>query len=426
MKILIAEDEVISRRILEKTLAEWGYEVVSTTNGTDAWQALQACDAPRLAILDWIMPGMDGIDIIRRVRSIRSPDPPYLIILTFMEGSRNIVNALEAGANDYVSKPFDHEELKARIRVGERMLELQHKLMSYNEDLEKEVAARTADLWEAKDAAEAGNRAKTAFIANMSHEVRTPLNAIIGFSEVLIDGLAGELNVKQKEYSGEILEAGRRILQLFLNVLDFAKIESGDMRLRNSNFMLRQLLVSSMQTVEEEARRRGIPLTLDMAMDADIRICADSDKLGRTLSCLLDNAVKFTPDGGGGVRISAKPVRYGGETASCRLPSGEPFPAGNASGAWNLLEISVADNGIGIKREDIGRLFTPFTQLDEPDTKRFKGAGLGLALAKKLVELHGGCICAKSEFGSGSTFTFVIPVGLESCDAWRGGRKGRV
>lgn len=290
------------------------------------------------------------------------------------------------------------------------MLELQRKLLSYNEDLEKEVAARTADLREAKDAAEAGNRAKTAFIANMSHEVRTPLNAIIGFSEVLLDGLAGELNAKQKEFANEIVEAGQRILQLFLNVLDYARIESGDTKLRTSDFMLRQLLVSSMQTVKDEAGRRGIPLTLDMATDADVRIRADPDKLGLVLACLLDNAVKFTPEGGGTVSVSAKLGAYGGDMPTCSLPSGKPSPCGNESGEFNYLEISVTDNGIGIKREDIGRLFVPFTQLDEPDTKRFRGAGLGLALAKKLVELHGGGICAQSEFGKGSRFTFVVPM----------------
>jgi DNA-binding response OmpR family regulator len=128
MKILIAEDDVVSRRLLEATLIRWGYEVIATRNGVEAWDILQGEDAPLLAILDWMMPGMDGLEVCRRLRSLQRAIPPYLIILTAKGRQQDIVTGLEAGANDYVTKPFHREELRARVQVGTRMVELQQSL----------------------------------------------------------------------------------------------------------------------------------------------------------------------------------------------------------------------------------------------------------------------------------------------------------
>lgn len=128
MKILIAEDDVVSRRLLEATLIRWGYEVIATRNGIEAWDILQGEDAPLLAILDWMMPGMDGLEVCRRLRSLQRAIPPYLIILTAKGRQQDIVTGLEAGANDYVTKPFNREELRARMQVGTRMVELQQSL----------------------------------------------------------------------------------------------------------------------------------------------------------------------------------------------------------------------------------------------------------------------------------------------------------
>lgn len=128
MRILIAEDDVVSRRLLEATLIRWGYEVIVTRNGVEAWDILQREDAPLLAILDWMMPGLDGLEVCRRLRSLQRAIPPYLIILTAKGRQEDIVTGLEAGANDYVTKPFNREELRARVRVGTRMVELQQSL----------------------------------------------------------------------------------------------------------------------------------------------------------------------------------------------------------------------------------------------------------------------------------------------------------
>jgi len=137
VKILIAEDDVISRRLLETTLIRWGYEVVVTCDGTAAWEVLQSADAPPLAILDWMMPGTDGIEVCRKVRRAATPTPPYLILLTAKGRREDIVAGLRSGANDYVTKPFNREELRARVQVGMRIVELQHSLADRVKALEE-------------------------------------------------------------------------------------------------------------------------------------------------------------------------------------------------------------------------------------------------------------------------------------------------
>ncbi|HEV7745513.1 MAG TPA: response regulator transcription factor [Pyrinomonadaceae bacterium] len=140
MKILIAEDDPVSRRVLEATLLKWGYEVLVATNGADAWEILQGDDAPSLAILDIMMPGIDGLEVCRRVRQSPSATPPYLILLTAMASKDEVVNGIQAGANDYLSKPFHREELKARVGVGAQMLTLQKSLAERVKELEQALS----------------------------------------------------------------------------------------------------------------------------------------------------------------------------------------------------------------------------------------------------------------------------------------------
>ena len=140
MRILIAEDDLVSRRMLEATLSRWGYEVVVTSDGEAAWGILREKDAPRIAILDWMMPGLDGIEVCRHVRALTSPDTPYLILLTAKGSKTDIVNGLQAGADDYIVKPFDREELRARVQAGARILTLQASLASRVRELEEALA----------------------------------------------------------------------------------------------------------------------------------------------------------------------------------------------------------------------------------------------------------------------------------------------
>lgn len=139
MRVLIAEDDLVSRNLLERVLDKWGYEVVVTRDGTEAWDAFQGDDAPRLAVLDWMMPGLDGPQVCSRVRDLEIPDPPYIILLTARGGTDDLVAGLAAGANDYVGKPFDRDELRARLEVGRRFVELHEKLLETQRELERQA-----------------------------------------------------------------------------------------------------------------------------------------------------------------------------------------------------------------------------------------------------------------------------------------------
>jgi signal transduction histidine kinase len=229
---------------------------------------------------------------------------------------------------------------------------------------------------------EAANRHKSEFLANMSHELRTPLNAIIGFSEVLQERLFGELNEKQAEYTSDILTSGQHLLSLINEILDLSKVEAGRMELEPSTFDLPLAIDNARTFVRERAVKHGIALDVDV----DERLgeyVGDERKIKQILLNLLSNAVKFTPEGG---RISI-----------------------TANKTENGAEISVSDTGIGIAPEDQPKIFEEFRQVGSDSMHKTEGTGLGLTLAKKFVELHGGKIWVESEVGKGSTFSFTLP-----------------
>jgi len=230
---------------------------------------------------------------------------------------------------------------------------------------------------------ETANKHKSEFLANMSHELRTPLNAIIGFSEVLIERLFGELNAKQEDYLRDIHSSGAHLLTLINDILDLSKIEAGRMELEPSTFDIASAVANAITLVRERALRHSI--LLGQQVDGTLtQITADERKFKQILLNLLSNAVKFTPDGG---RVDVLARRENSNAV-----------------------ISVHDTGIGIAPEDQGTVFEEFRQVGHDYTKKQEGTGLGLALTKKFVELHGGTIWLESEPGKGSTFTFSIPM----------------
>ncbi len=233
--------------------------------------------------------------------------------------------------------------------------------------------------------AESSNRAKSEFLANMSHELRTPLNHIIGFTEMVVDSHFGKVNTTQATYLDNVLQSGRHLLSLVNDILDLSKVEAGKMELAPARVNLKQLMQNGLIMVKEKAHRHGIQLSLDTDGIPDT-ITADERKLKQVFYNLLANAVKFTPDRGS-VRCSARHS----ETKDC-------------------IEISVADTGIGIKPEDLARIFNPFEQADGSVNRHYKGTGLGLSLTEKFVKLHGGKIWAESDGeGKGSCFRFTLP-----------------
>ncbi len=287
---------------------------------------------------------------------------------------------------------------------------LEESLKKHSEELEETVRKRTRQYEQAKGAAEYASKTKSDFLANMSHELRTPLNSIMGFSQILQNELYGTMNEKQKGYVNDIFGSGRHLLELINDILDLAKVESGKMELVPSTFSVGEMINGSVAMLREKAVKHNIQFDVELQPGAEVDIEADERKLKQIMFNLLSNAVKFTPDGGRVSVLARKVASSKGQVATGNQRISLPHDPGPWTLDRDFIEISVADTGIGIKPEDLGKLFTEFTQLESPYTKEYEGTGLGLALTKKLVELHGGSIGVESEYGKGSTFTFTIPI----------------
>jgi two-component system, NtrC family, sensor kinase len=258
------------------------------------------------------------------------------------------------------------------------------------EDRTQELQQALAELSQKGSQLEVASRHKSEFLANMSHELRTPLNAIIGFSQVLRQRLFGEINAKQEEYLDDILASGNHLLNLINDVLDLSKVEAGQVELELGTLSLREALERGVVMVREAATKQDVQLSLELAPGVDL-VEGDERRLRQVIFNLLSNAVKFTPSGGCVVVASA---REDGEVL-----------------------VSVTDTGPGIAADDQERIFEEFQQT-EIGVEQREGTGLGLALSKRLVELHGGRIWVESEAGHGSRFVFTLPA-KEASDSGR-------
>ncbi|MBI4574370.1 MAG: cyclic nucleotide-binding domain-containing protein [candidate division NC10 bacterium] len=276
------------------------------------------------------------------------------------------------------------------------------------------VAVENARLFrEIQDTArqlEVVSRHKSQFLAGMSHELRTPLNAIIGFSEVLLDPSMGPLPAEeQQEFLTNILTSGKHLLRLINDVLDLSKIEAGKMELQPEAVSLPDTVEGVLGTVKPLAAKKQIRVLSDVAPDLP-PLWADPPRLKQILYNLLSNAIKFTPTGGS-VTVKARRVDW---SSGQKVDPGRPIDSSTTrprDRGSEFIEVAVADTGIGIPPEDLGRIFEEFEQVSDPTRPRQEGTGLGLALVRKLVEMHGGSIRVESTPGKGSTFTFKIPTG---------------
>jgi GAF domain-containing protein/HAMP domain-containing protein len=331
-----------------------------------------------------------GRGAVGRAAAERQPiSVPDVAALAYQSSTRDLLT--RSGYRSLLAVPLLSEDEVVGVLVvnrrvpGEfppRAVELlrtfgtQSALAIQNARLFREIENKSREL-------EAANRHKDEFLASMSHELRTPLNAVIGFSEVLLERMFGDVNAKQEEYLNDILASGRHLLSLINDILDLAKIEAGRMELDVEDFDLAPAIDNALVLIRERATRKG--LALETRMEAGLGgVRGDQRKIKQVLVNLLSNAVKFTPEGG---RIEVCARRADGQA-----------------------EVSVIDTGIGIASEDYEAVFEEFRQVGTDYAKKHEGTGLGLALARKFVELHGGRIWVKSQPGEGSTFTFTIPV----------------
>ena len=364
MRLLIAEDDTVSRQLLTMTLKKWGHEVMVTQSGTEAWEELQKEDAPLLAILDWMMPGMTGVEVCEKLREIQTGEfQTYIILLTALERKEDIVTGLSAGANDYVTKPFNPSELKARVEVGVRMLDLQTRLA--------DNVKRLREM----------DQLKTSFLSTVSHELRTPVAIMREGVSLCLDGVAGELTDTQSELLGDVLDNSDRLLRLITDLLDISKIEAGKVRLHRRMVDVCDVIQKTVRMSELHAKDKQIKLHTDLP-DASLEVYVDGDKITQIISNLLNNSIRFTPEQGD---------IYIGMTEK-----------------EDYLECYVRDTGIGISEENLPKLFAKFEQFGRTEGPGYKGTGLGLAIVKGLIEKHKGEVWAESTLGEGTTIYFTL------------------
>jgi diguanylate cyclase (GGDEF)-like protein/PAS domain S-box-containing protein len=290
-----------------------------------------------------------------------------------------------------ISKDITEEK-----RLRDELHTKNEELNELNIRLEDKVLERTRELEKMNRDLAKANQMKARFISNMSHELRTPLNSILGFSEILIEKTFGDLNEKQVRHVSNISASGKHLLALVNNILDLAKIEAGKIDLFYEEFGIRETVNEVVMIMNFLASKKSIKIQMDVPSDIN-SFYADKVKFKQVLYNLISNAIKFTPEGGDlGIRV-------------------EVLKNMNAIVPWalegqRLLKVSVWDRGVGIKTEDLERIFEEFEQADSSSSRDYQGTGLGLALTKRLVDLHGGQISVQSVYGEGSEFVFYLPV----------------
>lgn len=431
MKILIAEDDAASRRLLETLLNNWQYEVISCVDGNEAWQELKRDDAPSLVILDWMMPGMDGIEVCRRVRAERESHLTYIIMLTAVDTRDDVIEALRMGADDFLYKPFDRGELRVRLQVGKRILGLQDNLVQQERAARSRaeilVAERTIELSEAnqklkEQQAQLVHAEKMGAIgqlaAGIAHEINNPVSFITNnvsslkeYVEIFSE-LIGHYEMLQKQVEGaaeqkQIAESLAVIRQLinrenipFLlsdTTQLIADTQEGVVRVRDIVQGLKNFAHPNSDEPQEADINEGIESAVRIAWN-EIKYKAELDKsLGELppLTChlgelnqvflnLLINAAQAIEDNG---RIGVDSQFRDGEIVVC-----------------------ISDTGSGIPQEKISRIFEPFYTTKEVG----QGTGLGLAISYGIIEKHGGRIEVDSKEGEYTHFTIYLPVARDS------------
>jgi signal transduction histidine kinase len=364
-RVMIVDDSEDDVETIRRWVADDATDVRGITDSTQAERIFTEFE-PDLILLDLHMPEPDGLEILRRIREARSllgflP----VLVLTGDVGPVARNNALDLGADDFLTKPLDRKEVVLRVR--------------------NLLATRRLHVELAR-----AYRHKSEFLASVSHELRTQLSSVIGFSELLLSDNTDRFDEpRRRKFLAQINSSGRYLLDLTSDILDLAKIESGHATLRLENVVIVDVAHDVIRTMDPLAARKAIRIKTDLAVAGQVQ--ADAGKLRQMLLNLVSNAVKFTPEGGQ-VTIGAR-----------RLA--------------DTVEISVSDDGIGIAESQFEHLFEEFRQVDSDIAREQQGTGLGLALTKRFVELHGGQIKLASEVGKGSVFTLSLPLTPPSSEA---------
>ncbi|HOX56557.1 MAG TPA: response regulator [Candidatus Paceibacterota bacterium] len=331
-------------------------------------------------LLDLGLPDVNGFELLRQLKESPETQSVPVIVLTAWNSTTDKLRGFELGAVDYLTKPFEPAELRARLRAVLRAKLLQDELTQTNREL---LTARVA--------AEGAARAKAAFLANMSHEIRTPMNGIIALSGLLLET---QLTNEQRGYLETVYSSSESLLTIINDILDFSKIESGKLELENQPFDVRAAIEDALDLLAPQAAAKQLELAYQMHESIPARLCGDVTRLRQVLVNLLSNGVKFTA--AGEVELVVEVIAVPNQTDT-------------KVGLWQL-HFLVRDTGIGIPVDRLARLFQSFSQADASITHHYGGTGLGLAISKRLVEAMGGKMWVESVPQKGSTFHFTLPL----------------
>ncbi|WP_373537889.1 response regulator [Microcoleus sp.] len=392
--ILIVDDTPENLQVLSATLSDRGYKVRGVINGKMAIRAARS-GSPDLILLDIKMPEMDGYEVCTQLKADPKTAEIPVIFISALDEVLDKVTAFQVGGVDYITKPFQIEEVLARIEHQLTIQRLKRQLLDRNTELQQEIIERK----KAEEAAAAASLAKSQFVANMNHELRTPLNAILGFTQVMSrDSLLSHENLENLRI---INRSGQHLLELINDVLDLSKIEAGIIGLDERSFDLYQLLDTLEEMFQIKAETKNLQLRFSVETDVPQYIKTDEKKLRVCLINLLGNAIKFT-ENGGSIWLRARVEGKQQHAASEISPS-------SSSAEQYLILFEVEDTGVGIAAAEIDTLFDAFVQT-EAGKQAVDGTGLGLTITKKFVEIMGGEIGVESVLGEGTSFKFNIRV----------------
>ena len=377
-QVLLVEDDPKLPELLAALLQDANISLTNATNAADAMMLVRDSHFD-LVLLDLGLPGANGFEFLKQLREAPETEHIPVVVLTAWNATSDKVRGFELGATDYLTKPFESAELRARVCAALRAKRLQDELTQANREL---TAARVT--------AETAARAKAEFLANMSHEIRTPMNGVIAMSSLLLET---PLTHEQRGYVETIYAGSDALLTIINDILDFSKIESGKLELETHPLDLRATVEDALDLLAATAAEKKLDLAYQIEDGIPAQVLGDVTRFRQVLVNLLGNATKFTVQG----EVVAK----------VRILS-SPETGDDAARPWHL-HFTVSDTGIGIPVDRLARLFRPFTQADASTTRHYGGTGLGLAISKRLVELMGGKMWAESLPDKGSTFHFTLP-----------------
>ncbi|MGB5684926.1 MAG: response regulator [Candidatus Electrothrix sp.] len=368
--LLIIDDIVDNLMLLGEAMSS-EYKIKVATSGVQGLELAVQNPKPDLILLDIMMPGIDGYEVCRRLKSDSRTRHIPVIFLSALDKESDELQGLDAGAVDFITKPFKLDVVRARINTQLELLRMRQQL-------------QTARL-----KAEAASQSKSVFLANMSHEIRTPMSAIMGMTDLALEKAS---DPQQQNYLETVKLSADSLLALINDILDFSKIEAGQMELDEHPFLLAEAIEAAIRTVSILSKEKGLEITLEISPHVPVAVAGDSLRFRQIILNLLSNAIKFSEKGV--IRINVTLEHAGIETTT--------------------LRVSVTDQGVGIKEDKIGFIFSAFSQADSSVSRKFGGTGLGLAICRQLCELMDGTITVESEYDKGSTFSFTVIFGATS------------